>query len=522
MDREADGWTEPRNLGPPVNTAQPEYFPAVTAAGVLYFTRADSLSRIHRIFRSRPTPAGFGEPELLPAEVNCGTNRFNATITPDESRLILSAAGVAGSFGLVDYFLVLRDEEDRWTGPLNLGSVINDGSGQSWSSYVTPAGGTFLFMSTRRGGPVPAWPPGWSDLQASHRSAGGGNPNIYQVRADFLDSLAVGASAPAGSGSVYQGATGAAGVPFPEVSGPYLGQSPPGTEPEVFAPGIVSTGLNERDILIHPDGRTVWYGFMGQGLVTILESRLEKGRWTEPEPVPFHHDERFACFEPTLSADGATVLFLSNRAAPGQEQGRGWANQNIFRSRRVAGVWTEPQALPAPVTTAAPEYFPSLAADGTLYFSRENSRGQASIWFCEPDGDGFAPARRLSAAVNVGPSNFNATVAPDESWIILCVNGHPDNLGDSDYWISFRDAGQGWRPAVNLGPRFNGPGLRAASVSLSPDGRHLFFSTNRILEENFWPDGRVTRDQLLVQHAGHGHGSTDIWWVDMFVINELK
>lgn len=519
MENEDGQWGEPRNLGAPVNSAQAEYFPSVTSDGTLYFTRADSTGRIHSILRSRLEGGIYQEPELLPAEVNCGTNRFNATISPDESRLILSAVGVPGSYGMADYFLVRRDDEDHWSEPVNLGPVINDGSNQSWSPYVTPDGETFLFMSSRRAGTKPDWPLVWGDLQSSHRSAGGGNPNIYQVCADFMESLPDSSLEPAGeSGSSdFEPVS----VPFPELSGPYLGQNPPGDEPVVFAPGVVSTGMNERDILVSADGSTIWYGFMGQGLVTVMETRLEDGYWTEPGPVPFHGDEDFACFEPTMSADGGTVLFLSNRAAPGQEQGRGWANQNIFRSRLEGGVWSEPAALPAPVTTAAAEYFPSLAADGTLYFSREDDQGHAAIWSAEPEGDGFSEPVKLPAAVNIGEANYNATVAPDEVWIILCVNGHGENLGISDYWISFRE-GDDWGPAKNLGAPFNGPELRASSVSLSPDGRYLFFSTNREKVEKIFPNNRVTRTGLLNMHTSHGNGSTDIWWVDINAINELK
>ena len=38
-------------------------------------------------------------------------------------------------------------------------------------------------------------------------------------------------------------------------AGPFLGQDPPGLQPEVFAPGVISTGLAERDVAISPDGR---------------------------------------------------------------------------------------------------------------------------------------------------------------------------------------------------------------------------------------------------------------------------
>jgi hypothetical protein len=37
---------------------------------------------------------------------------------------------------------------------------------------------------------------------------------------------------------------------FPKLTGPYLGQKPPGMKPEIFAPGIVSTGMYERDMAV--------------------------------------------------------------------------------------------------------------------------------------------------------------------------------------------------------------------------------------------------------------------------------
>jgi hypothetical protein len=72
--------------------------------------------------------------------------------------------------------------------------------------------------------------------------------------------------------------------------GPYLGQKPPGTLPELFAPGIVSTGLYERDVAVSPDGREIIFGVIWGKVVTIMSSRLEGGEWTTPEVVPFALD----------------------------------------------------------------------------------------------------------------------------------------------------------------------------------------------------------------------------------------
>lgn len=300
--------------------------------------------------------------------------------------------------------------------------------------------------------------------------------------------------------------------------GPWLGQEPPGTEPVIFAPGLVSTGLHERDILVHPDGRTIWYGTMAGTIVTVLETRLVDGRWTEPAQVPFHTDRTFACFEPTLSANGRQVLFLSNRAAPGQEQAAGWGNQNLFRSRRTAaGGWSEPEAVPAPVTTDAAEYFPCLATDGTLYFTRQEGETQA-VWSAEPDGDRWAEPVKLPAEVNITDHVYNVYCPPDESWISGCVADHPDNLGPVDYWISFRGEDGAWLPAVNLGEPYNGEGLRANSVSLSPDGRYFFFASHRVTVPRPADDEPITRADLLAGHGEPGGGSLDIWWVDAAVL----
>ena len=50
------------------------------------------------------------------------------------------------------------------------------------------------------------------------------------------------------------------------------------------------------------------------GTVTsILETRLVEGAWTDPVAVPFHTDPAFACFEPTVSADGGRSSLQTGR-----------------------------------------------------------------------------------------------------------------------------------------------------------------------------------------------------------------
>src|SRR5690606_40714124 len=71
------------------------------------------------------------------------------------------------------------------------------------------------------------------------------------------------------------------------LAGPYLGQEPPGLTPKLFAPGIVSTGFNERDVTISPEGDEIYFGLLTGKQITIMFTQLVNGSWTEPEVAPF-------------------------------------------------------------------------------------------------------------------------------------------------------------------------------------------------------------------------------------------
>ena len=53
--------------------------------------------------------------------------------------------------------------------------------------------------------------------------------------------------------------SGSTDLPFPDLSGPFLGQSLPDSIPELFAPGVVSTGMFTRDVAITPDGKEIYF-----------------------------------------------------------------------------------------------------------------------------------------------------------------------------------------------------------------------------------------------------------------------
>ncbi len=315
----------------------------------------------------------------------------------------------------------------------------------------------------------------------------------------------------------------AAADTWPDLSGPYLGQTPPGDEPELFAPGLVSTPWGDRDLVVSEDGTEIWFGLLDRVAVSLRVTRLEDGRWTEPVIPAFAADREHPCLEPALSPDGRRLYFLSTLPLPGEEDLPGWGNQNIFyveRDEQVVGGWTEPR--PAPVSTTDEEYYPSFCADGTLYYTHHARGEPARIWRARPASDGFTEPEMLPAEVNGDGDCYNAFVAPDESYLIVCNGGREDNLGPADYWISFRNRRDEWSAAVNLGPKVNGPNTRAGSAYVSPDGRYLFFSATRSETAVFFPSGGLTMDGLRLLHDSPGNGGSDIYWVAAGFLDDLR
>jgi hypothetical protein len=86
--------------------------------------------------------------------------------------------------------------------------------------------------------------------------------------------------------------------------------------PELFLPGLVSTGASEVKIAFSPDGKRMLWGSTnrpgGPGGWDVWESVRTHGRWSAPRPAAF--DSPANDFDPCFAPDGRGVWFFSNRA----------------------------------------------------------------------------------------------------------------------------------------------------------------------------------------------------------------
>lgn len=290
---------------------------------------------------------------------------------------------------------------------------------------------------------------------------------------------------------------------------PYLGCRPPSAAAELFAPGIVSTGLTERDLTVSPDGREIYWvvSTPGSARAAIVCSRWWRGRWTAPEVLPGLDDPAIRTLEPAVSPDGGQLFFT--RVPP--DAAGGFSRADIWVMDRTADGWCAPRSLGSPVNSDGGEFFPSLTRDGTLYFTREPEDGKDSgIYRARRQGDRYLEPERLPVAVNTGTARFNAFVDPDERYLIVPVQGGTGSLGGVDYYVVFRDADDRWSEPVNLGPMVNTAGSGEYSASVSPDGRYLFFMSSRSAGTG---PARLSYRSLQDLATRPGNGNADVYWV---------
>ena len=297
--------------------------------------------------------------------------------------------------------------------------------------------------------------------------------------------------------------------------GKYLGLKDPGDTARVFGAGVVSTGLNERDAAFSPDYKEFYYTVMQNKKGTIVVMRQINGKWINPRVVPF--SGMYSDLEPFITHDGTKLYFASNRPVDGTEV----KDYDIWYVERIDDGWGEPKRLSDNVNSGGNEYYPSLTKKGDLYFTSDNDKaiGSEDIFVSKFDSGEFMPYENLGDSVNSDKYEFNSFIAPDGSYLVYTTTGFGAGEGGGDLWVSFKKNDSTWSSPKNLGKQVNTDRLEYCP-SISPDGKYLFFSSNRASEIVY--DKKQTYQQMLNSHNSPMNGTGDIYWISSSVIEKLK
>lgn len=171
---------------------------------------------------------------------------------------------------------------------------------------------------------------------------------------------------------------------LPEIRGPYLGQKPPGMTPEIFAPGIISTGYSEIKAVFSPDGREIYYQLWETPFPVIVMMTEKDSGWTKPQVAPFSGQiiEGY-----NITPDGKRMFIASHRPLKGRgepsETGRVWITEKGYNG------WGELKALKPSIFG-----YPAVAENGNLYLAT------GDIWISEYIDGNYTEMKKLGAAIN--------------------------------------------------------------------------------------------------------------------------
>jgi Tol biopolymer transport system component len=303
-------------------------------------------------------------------------------------------------------------------------------------------------------------------------------------------------------------------------AGPWIGQQPPGMTPELFAPDVVSTGADELNAVFSPDGKEFLFTVKTPDRVrhTLMFVERHGDYWSEPRVLAF--SGRYSDADPAYAPDGNRLYFISMRPREGEGPPR--EDWDIWAVERTETGWGEPWNLGAPVNTDSQEVYPSVAADGTLYFSsgRTGGLGKNDIYRSRLVDGSFSEPENPGATINTEHSEGDLFIAPDESYIVFVSSGRPDSLGHGDLYVSFRAEDGTWSPAVNLGEGINSRWTEYCP-SVSPDGDYLFFTSYRVAREEP-SETPLTYEEIQRAYVTPQSGMGDVYWVDAAVLDALR
>lgn len=274
------------------------------------------------------------------------------------------------------------------------------------------------------------------------------------------------------------------------LSGPYMGQQPPGKTPKMFAPNFISTEEEEFGSVFNSAGTEFFFAVNVNGKSEIRFSSLAANQWTTPVTLLSH--ERYGYNDPFLSPEEDRLYFISDRALDGFGESK---DIDIWFMNRTATGWSEPINAGQNINTPGNEYYISFTQEGNLYFSSNGLAPEAEdrtdydIYSAAYIDSEFDKPVNLGEAINTVSYEADVFVSPDESYVVFCST-RDQGVGQGDLYVSFKEADGNWTPAINLGKEVNTANYEYCPY-VSPDGKYLFFTSN---QDIYWVSTEVLFD----------------------------
>ncbi len=219
----------------------------------------------------------------------------------------------------------------------------------------------------------------------------------------------------------------------------------------------------------------------GRHAAGIFQSHLINGEWTSPTEINIKGI--FDAYHPVLSANGRR-LFFNSRSHP-DSTGK-YLKHDIWYIDWQPDDWSDPVQLPV-INTPNYESYPSVAANGNLYFNsdRPGGKGGMDFYMSELKNGSYQTPVPLSK-INSANEENDLVVDPQERFIIF--NRYDHDTQSIDLWITFKESGE-WNTPRKL-DHINSADIWELTPSLDPSTQFFFWES----ESKIW---QIDLDQLI-------------------------
>lgn len=284
---------------------------------------------------------------------------------------------------------------------------------------------------------------------------------------------------------------------FPVLRGEYLGQKPPGMTPEKFAPGVVTTNMNEHSpAAFSPDGKELFWSATDGRRFSLYHMKMVDGVWTRPDIPDF--TKNLDCSTPVFTVDGRKLFFTTQVV-----ENNNWYITLRYVEKIKKG-WSYPKKVESISGFGSIGYQVSFTNNGTIYFCSEakDGFGGKDIYKAKLENGEYSKFEILGPIINSKLSEQSVYIATDESYIIFRRHTRGQNDILMDFYISFKQNNGSWSKPICFTDKLNAKG-DGFWIGLSPDQKYIFFIKKGIAN-NYTQRG------------------SDLFWVDANIIEDLK
>jgi outer membrane protein OmpA-like peptidoglycan-associated protein/tetratricopeptide (TPR) repeat protein len=245
-------------------------------------------------------------------------------------------------------------------------------------------------------------------------------------------------------------------------------------------PEIVNQFNQQYFPVLTADQKTLIYVKREENEEIMLSQINSEGMWETPVSISDNINSEFNEGTCSISADGRRLVFTSCMGR------KGYGSCDLYISTKVGEEWSIPENMGSNINSTAWDSQPSLSADGrTLYFvsNRRGGFGRRDIYvsYLNEKGDWLKP-KNIGRDINTPFDDISPFIHPNGQRLYFSTDGR---LGFGGYDIYFSENDQvNWSKPINFGYPINTHNDEV-SMYISSDGKKGFYSHEEKVRDSF-------------------------------------